>query len=118
VSTKSSKKILVAKGRLLSNISRKHLIEIIIPILCSLKVVLQKSCSSLLRDLMSFLVTVFRQYKNEVRECLANDPTLLQEIEYDSRQFQKAQMRLSTPNAAASRAIGLPSMSLLSVDAN
>lgn len=99
VSTNSTKKkMLVAKGRLLSNISRKHLIEIILPILCRLKVILQKSCSSLLKDLMYFLVGVFRQYKNEVKEFLANDPTLLQEIEYDARQFQKTQRKsISTP---------------------
>jgi condensin-2 complex subunit D3 len=91
-----SRRIIVARGQLLSKISRKHLIEIILPILCSLKVVLQKSCSRLLKDLMSYLVDVFRMYKREVKEFLANDLSLLQEIEYDARQFKKAQ-RFETP---------------------
>jgi condensin-2 complex subunit D3 len=91
-----SRRIIVAKGQLLSRISRKHLIEIILPILCSLKVVLQKSCSRLLKDLMSYLVDVFRMYKIEVKEFLANDLSLLQEIEYDARQFKKTQ-RIGTP---------------------
>lgn len=90
MSTNSTKRVLAATGRLLSIISRKHLIEKILPILCNLKSILQKSHSSLLKNLMSFLVDVFRQYKDEVKEYLANDPTLLQEIEYDARQFQKA----------------------------
>ena len=106
-STNSSKKILVAKGRLLSKISRKHLVEIILPILCSLRAVLQESCSRLLKDLMSFLVHVFRQYKNEVKEFLANDPTLLQEIEYDARQFQKTQGH-NTPSML-NRTLDMPS---------
>uniref|UniRef100_A0A7S0PWK8 Condensin complex subunit 1 C-terminal domain-containing protein n=1 Tax=Asterionellopsis glacialis TaxID=33640 RepID=A0A7S0PWK8_9STRA len=85
-----------AKGKLLSKISRKHLIEIVLPILCNLKEILQESCSPLLRDLMRYIVEIFRVYKTEVKEFLASDPTLLQEVEYDARQFQKAQ-KAETP---------------------
>ena len=77
----------VAKTRLLSKISRKHLIEIVLPIICNLKTKLQASCSPLLKDLMKYLLEIFRNYKVEVKEFLANDPTLLQEIEYDARQY-------------------------------
>lgn len=77
----------VAKNRLLTKISRKQLIEIVLPIVCQLKVQLQASCSPLLKDLQLYLVDTFRRYKNEVREYLANDPQLLQEMEYDVRQF-------------------------------
>jgi len=99
-----SRRIIVAKGQLLSKISRKHLIEIILPILCSLKAVLQRSCSSLLKKLMFYLVDVFRMYKTEVKEFLANDLTLLQEIEYDARQFKKAQ-QMETPSRERSFAL-------------
>lgn len=88
-----------AKGKLLSKISRKQLVEMVLPILCNLKTVLQESCSPLLKDLMQYLVVIFRAYRVEVKEFLANDPTLLQEIEYDARQFKKAQ-RLSSPSGA------------------
>lgn len=89
-SVNPKKKVQAAKGRLLSIISRKHLIENILPILCKLKSVLQKSHSTLLKDLMIFLVTVFRQYNKEVKDFLANDPALLQELEYDARQYHKS----------------------------
>ena len=77
----------LAKTRLLSKISRKHLIEIVLPIVCQLKSKLQMSCSPLLKDLQMYLLDIFRRYKKEVREFLANDPQLLQEMEYDARQF-------------------------------
>jgi condensin-2 complex subunit D3 len=86
----ASRQVTVAKNRLLSKISRKHLIEIVLPILCNLKTKLQSSCSPLLKDLMTYLLEIFRDYKVEVKEFLANDPTLLQEIEYDARQAHGA----------------------------
>ncbi|KAL7522553.1 hypothetical protein ACHAWX_007249 [Stephanocyclus meneghinianus] len=79
------------KERLLSKISRKHLMEIVIPILSNLKSVLEASRSQLLKDLMQYLGYIFRSFKQEVAEHLANDPILLQELEYDTRQFEKKQ---------------------------
>jgi condensin-2 complex subunit D3 len=81
-----SRQVNVATSRLMSKISRKHLIESVLPILCNLKTKLQASCSPLLKDLMIYLLGIFRSYKVEVKEYLANDPILLQEIEYDARQ--------------------------------
>lgn len=82
------------KARLLTKISRKHLIEIVIPILCNLKTVLEGSHSPLLKNLLQYLGKIFRSYKSEVQEHLANDPTLLQELEYDTRQYEKKQKRM------------------------
>ena len=79
------------KERLLSKISLKHLMEIVIPVLCNLKSILETSRSALLKDLMKYLGYIFRSFKKEVSEHLANDPTLLQELEYDMRQFEKKQ---------------------------
>ncbi|GAX28131.1 condensin-2 complex subunit D3 [Fistulifera solaris] len=89
VTSNASKTIQVAKVTLFSKISKKHLLEILLPILCQLKVLLQKSQSPLLKNLMSFLVDVYRQNKDETKEFLANEPSLYQEIEYDARQFIK-----------------------------
>eukprot|EP00539_Tryblionella_compressa_P016419 CAMPEP_0178856472 /NCGR_PEP_ID=MMETSP0746-20121128/23958_1 /TAXON_ID=913974 /ORGANISM="Nitzschia punctata, Strain CCMP561" /LENGTH=292 /DNA_ID=CAMNT_0020522675 /DNA_START=29 /DNA_END=908 /DNA_ORIENTATION=- len=86
-----SRQVTLAKNRLMSKISLKHLMEIVLPILCTLKVKLQASCSPLLKELMSYLLEIFRNYKSEVKEFLANDPTLLQEIEYDARQYASQQ---------------------------
>ena len=71
------------------SVSRKHLMEIVLPILCNLKSVLESSRSPLLKDLMQYLGYVFRSYRKEVIESLANDPTTLQELEYDLKQWRK-----------------------------
>jgi hypothetical protein len=63
----------------------------VLPILCNLKTTLEESCSLLLKDLMQYLVVIYCAYKVKVKEVLANDPTLLQEIEYDARQLKKNQ---------------------------
>ncbi|KAL3945618.1 MAG: hypothetical protein SGBAC_000274 [Bacillariaceae sp.] len=84
----SSRQVTVAKSRLLSKISRKQMIEIVLPILCNLKVKLQSHCSPLLKDLMRYLCEIFQRFKTEAKEFLANDPTLLREIEYDMRQMR------------------------------
>jgi condensin-2 complex subunit D3 len=78
-----------AKGKLLSKISRKQLIESVLPILCNLKVIFEQSRSPLLRNLMQYLVCIFRQYKKEVNETLVSNQTLLQEIKYDTKKFEK-----------------------------
>jgi condensin-2 complex subunit D3 len=77
------------KQRLLSKISRKHLMEIVIPILCNLKAVLEASHSPLLKNLMQYLGYIFRTFKAEVSEHLANNPTLLQELEYDCKRSRR-----------------------------
>jgi condensin-2 complex subunit D3 len=89
--------VAVAKDKLLSKISRKQLVEMVLPILCNLKATLQESYSPLLKDLMQYMVVIFRAYKVEVKEFLVNDPTLLQEVEYDARQRKKSQKIGATP---------------------
>mmetsp|Transcript_5853 Transcript_5853/g.6806 ORF Transcript_5853/g.6806 Transcript_5853/m.6806 type:complete len:162 (-) Transcript_5853:97-582(-) len=79
------------KGKLLSKISRKHMIETAIPTLCNLKIILEKNRSPLLKDLMRVMVTIFRQFKDEVSEILATNPTLLQELQYENRYYKKGQ---------------------------
>ena len=84
-----------AKGKLLSKISRKHLIETVLPILCTLKRILERSRSPLLKNLMQYLVSIFRQFKKEVNETLASNQTLLQEIQFDTRNFEKNEKKNS-----------------------
>jgi condensin-2 complex subunit D3 len=83
-----NRQVVVAKSRLLSKISLKHMMEIVMPILCNLKVKLQASNSPLLKELMIYLLEIFKSYRGEVKEFLADDPVLLQEIEFDARQQQ------------------------------
>lgn len=92
----STSQLTSAKGKLLSKISRKHLIEIVLPIVCNLKIIFEKSRSPLLKNLMQYLVCIFRQFKKEVNETLASNPTLLQEIHYDTKKFEKDQRLCET----------------------
>ena len=78
-----------ARGKLLSKISRKHLMDTVLPILCNLKTIFEKSHSPLLRNLMQYLVCIFGQFKKEVNETLASNQTLLKEIQYDTKQFER-----------------------------
>ena len=75
--------------------------EIVLPILCNLKSVLESSHSPLLKDLMQYLGYVFRSYKKEVVESLANDPTTLQELEYDLKQWKKKYQTVQAEVVAA-----------------
>jgi len=82
-----------ARGNLLSKISRKHLVDTVLPILCNLKIILENNRSPLLRHLMQYLVFIFRQFKSEVNETLASNQTLLKEIQYDTKQFERTERR-------------------------
>lgn len=86
----SSGQISTAKSRLLSKISSKHLIESMFPILCSMKLVLEQNKSPLLKDLMEYLVQIYRQHKQLVSDVLVTNQTLLQEISYESRSQRRS----------------------------
>jgi hypothetical protein len=77
-----------AKGKLLTKVSKKHMVDIVVPILVQLKIMLEKNKSPLLRQLMVLLVDVMKQYKKEVRDTLAYDPVLLNELDFDTRAFE------------------------------
>lgn len=85
VTNDKAKRVQAAKGRLLSNVSRKHLIETLLPILINLKSLLEEHRSPLLKDLMACILDVYKRFKAEAKECLANDPTILEELEFDAR---------------------------------
>lgn len=89
LSVDKTKRAVKAKGKLLSTISKKYLVEILLPTLCNLKAFLQKHKSPLFKEVMGCLLDVFLRYKDEARECLANEPTTLQELEFDARRLKK-----------------------------
>ncbi|GMI05252.1 hypothetical protein TrVE_jg3821 [Triparma verrucosa] len=76
-----------AKGKLLTKMSKKHTCESVLPILVNLKNLLEKNKSPLIAPLMNFLRVIFKNWKKEAREVLANDPNLLAELEYDCKKF-------------------------------
>ena len=66
-----------------------------------MKTILEKSRSPLLKDLMLFFVEIYKMNKGEVKGLLASDPGLMQEIEFDLKQFEKQQKvkRVMTPES-------------------
>lgn len=78
-----------AKGRLLSKVSRKHLMEHIVPTLVSLKCCLERAHSPLLREVMDYFSELMKANKEEVKDAMGSDPTLFHEIEYDLQQYEK-----------------------------
>ena len=74
---------------MLKKLSSKHLITHILPVVMSLKHVLEASNSPLQGPLMEYLVYLMKQHRPEVDEALQFDPTLKAEIEYDLKQYEK-----------------------------
>jgi hypothetical protein len=54
---------ITAKSRLLSTMSRKHLMEHVVPVVVSLKHVLEAGHSPLLRELIGYLRELLKSYK-------------------------------------------------------
>jgi condensin-2 complex subunit D3 len=78
-----------AKGKLLAKISRKNVMENIVPVLSSLKHVLEEKKSPLLGELMGYFKYIFANYRDDLQQVLANDPQLAREIEYDLRKWDE-----------------------------
>jgi hypothetical protein len=71
-------------------VSRKHLLEHVVPTVVSLKACLERAHSPLLRDVMGYLAELIKAHKEEVKEALSADPQVFHEVEYDLQQFEKA----------------------------
>uniref|UniRef100_A0A8D1VYK4 Condensin-2 complex subunit D3 n=2 Tax=Sus scrofa TaxID=9823 RepID=A0A8D1VYK4_PIG len=78
-----------AQKKLISQVQKKNLIENIIPVIISLKTVLEKNKIPALRDLMHYLREVMQDYRAEIEEFFASDTQLASELEYDMKQYQE-----------------------------
>ncbi|XP_077865348.1 condensin-2 complex subunit D3-L-like [Saccoglossus kowalevskii] len=77
------------KTTIISHAVKKNVMENIVPIIITLKHLLEKHRSPLLKDLMLHLAEVMKDYKNEIKDILAADRQLASEIEYDMRRFEE-----------------------------
>jgi len=77
--------VAAAKGKLISKIARKNLLENTVPIVIGLKAMLEKEHSPLVGELMHCLQQILKEYKSEAADLFAADPRLASEIEYDLR---------------------------------
>ena len=77
---------LKVRGALMSKVSRKHLLEHMLPTLIQLKDILRSNRSRLVQSLMDYFVVIYRLYPDEVKDnLLVKHPTLLQEIQFDAK---------------------------------
>jgi len=80
-----------AKGKVLSKLERKNVMENILPLVISLYRLLQRERSSLLRYILPFMSILMKEFKEEVNEVLGADKIIAQEIEFDLRQAEEAE---------------------------
>ncbi|XP_068094896.1 condensin-2 complex subunit D3 isoform X2 [Hyperolius riggenbachi] len=78
----------VAQKKLLSQVQKKNLIENLIPIISSLKELLEKQKIPATRELMSCLREMMQDYRDEIKDVFAANKQLAAEIEYDMRRYE------------------------------
>jgi condensin-2 complex subunit D3 len=90
--------VAAAHGRMLKRVVEKSVTEHTIPVCVALKATLEQQRSTLLHNLMYFLVQIFKLQESAVEDALAGNRRLARELRYDLERFEKAQMRASAKN--------------------
>uniref|UniRef100_A0A0E0BTT3 Condensin complex subunit 1 C-terminal domain-containing protein n=1 Tax=Oryza glumipatula TaxID=40148 RepID=A0A0E0BTT3_9ORYZ len=98
-----------AKGRAVTQVAKKNLIQIAIPIFIELKRLLESKNSPLTGCLMECLRTLLKDYKNEFDEILVADKQLQKELLYDMQKHDVAGKGKAKAAAAAAAAEAGPS---------
>ncbi|CAH6858928.1 Ncapd3 [Phodopus roborovskii] len=94
-----------AQIKIISQVQKRNFIENIIPIITSLKTVLEKNKIPALRELMNYLREVMQDYRDEIKDFFAVDKQLASELEYDMKKYneQLAQEQALTAHADVNR---------------
>uniref|UniRef100_A0A671K990 Condensin-2 complex subunit D3 n=1 Tax=Sinocyclocheilus anshuiensis TaxID=1608454 RepID=A0A671K990_9TELE len=79
----------VAQKKLVSQVQKRNFVENVIPIIISLKNMLEKQHSPVLKHLMAYLQVTMQDYRSEVKELFAADEQLAAEVEYNLKRFEK-----------------------------
>ncbi|KFZ61124.1 Condensin-2 complex subunit D3, partial [Podiceps cristatus] len=79
----------VAQKQLISQVQKKNFVENIIPIITSLKSLMEQKRIPALRDLMNYLREVMQDYRNEIKDFFAMDKQLAAELEYDMKKYEE-----------------------------
>ncbi|KAM0894265.1 hypothetical protein ACQ4PT_024593 [Festuca glaucescens] len=90
-----------AKGRAVTQVAKKNLIQIAIPIFIELKRLLESKNSPLTGCLMECLRALLKDYKNEIDEILVADKQLQKELLYDMHKFEAGKGKSSQEAAEA-----------------
>ncbi|XP_007495227.2 condensin-2 complex subunit D3 isoform X1 [Monodelphis domestica] len=78
-----------AQKKLISQVQKRNFIENVIPIITSLKSMLEQSKIPALRDLMNYLREVMQDYRDEIKDFFAVDKQLASELEYDMKKYEE-----------------------------
>ncbi|XP_033751450.1 LOW QUALITY PROTEIN: condensin-2 complex subunit D3-like [Pecten maximus] len=78
-----------AKKTVITQVLKKNVIEHVIPVVISLKHMLEQKRSPLQQDIVAYLIELMKDFKNEVKEILSADKQLASEIEFDRRKFEQ-----------------------------
>nr|XP_047919382.1 condensin-2 complex subunit D3 isoform X1 [Anser cygnoides] len=78
-----------AQKKLISQVQKKNFVENIIPIITSLKSLMEQKKIPALRDLMNYLREVMQDYRNEIKDFFAVDKQLAAELEYDMKKYEE-----------------------------
>ncbi|XP_059409917.1 condensin-2 complex subunit D3 isoform X2 [Carassius carassius] len=79
----------VAQKKLVSQVQKRNFVENVIPIIISLKNMLEEQHSPVLKHLMAYLQVTMQDYRSEVKELFVADEQLAAEVEYNLKQFEK-----------------------------
>ncbi|EPY82873.1 condensin-2 complex subunit D3 [Camelus ferus] len=89
VMQEAQKKLISQIASVLLQVQKRNFIENIIPIIISLKTVLEKNKMPALRELMNYLREVMQDYRDEVKDFFALDKQLASELEYDMKRHRE-----------------------------
>ncbi|KAE8280284.1 Condensin-2 complex subunit D3 Non-SMC condensin II complex subunit D3 [Larimichthys crocea] len=78
-----------AKKKVVSQVQKKVFIENTVPLIISLKSLLEQKRSPVLRDLMAYLQVTMQDYRNEVKEFFSGDELLAAEVEFALKTAEK-----------------------------
>ncbi|GAB1607831.1 condensin-2 complex subunit D3-like [Argonauta hians] len=93
-----------ANKNIISKVMKTNLIENVVPIVTSLKRILETKRSPVLKELMLYLQELIKDYKTEIQQILSADKQLADEIEFDLRKFEQQQQQQQQEDAAAAAA--------------
>lgn len=91
-----------ARGRVVSQVVKKNLIQNAVPIFIELKRLLESKNSPLIGSLMECLRVLLKDYKNEFEEILVADKQLQKELMYDMKKYENAKAKSAVEEAVAS----------------
>lgn len=78
-----------AQKKVVSQVQKKAFIENTVPLIISLKHLLEQKRSAVIKDLMAYLQVTMHDYRNEVKEFFAGDEQLAAEVEFALKEAEK-----------------------------